>query len=392
MAKSTTAIITELYPLVASSLKKNLKEYKSCISRFMSARSEQFYKVAPMDRIIFSEDDANDLFNTLKIPSNKIKDILTRTYYWDIAAFNPVSAKDPFTILALMVVRYFYINNMSKELELSLIHLSFSGKFYPSVHYGSFPKVQPSEHEHIMLYVVNNELSAKYDIKSKGSVIGAVRSISETWIKSYGSIMKSSSDEDVVYLIQQLHTRLKSFIKNIATEYYRVYADKDSYMTYDSDNLSDDGYHLADSDSLKAERIVEKTIETINITGVDYKVCKMASGDLIKTDEIKSIIESIVTNRDNQPEVRELIGLLVTSYLTQSKTKDIRDIDFITFSITPKPNSKNKDIIRQKEIIEGWLDDNSPGYRKRRSRLATKNSYIKAIYTYFTIIIHNANK
>ena len=38
-------------------------------------------------------------------------------------------------------------------------------------------------------------------------------------------------------------------------------------------------------------------------------------------------------------------------------------------------NSKNQNIIRQKEIIEGWLCENSQAYIRRRSREATKNNY-----------------
>ena len=66
--------------------------------------------------------------------------------------------------------------------------------------------------------------------------------------------------------------------------------------------------------------------------------------------------------------------------------------EFITKSAVPKPNSKNRIVIREKEIIEQFLNENSPGYRKRRSRAATKSSYNKAIMTYYVLIINTANK
>ena len=139
---------------------------------------------------------------------------------------------------------------MQKELELATIYLSFSGKFYPSIHYSSFPKVEPNQYRHIMEYVVNNKLTNKFDLKIHGSVLGAVKSIGLTWINSYEDLFKTSDDEDIVYLIQQLHNRIKSFMKNIATLYYETYDNKDSYLTYDSDNLDEDSYRLADNDSL----------------------------------------------------------------------------------------------------------------------------------------------
>ena len=94
----------------------------------------------------------------------------------------------------------------------------------------------------------------------------------------------------------------------------------------------------------------------------------------------------------NIPEIKEMIRITVAEFFVESKTKDVRDIDFITKSIAPKPNTKNPNILRQKQIIEGWLEENSPAYMRRRSRLATKNSYFKSILTYFVLLIQNANK
>jgi hypothetical protein len=392
MPKATKALVTELYPLVEKSLSKGLNSYKGCIGRFIEKRHTQLYDTAPYDRIYYGTEDVEDFWKSLNIDEKQVESIIKKTYYADIASFNPRAAKCPITCTSMMIIRYFYLKKMEKELELSMIYLSFSGKFYPSIHYSSFPTVQPSEYRHIMEYVVNNMLTNKFDLKTHGSILGAVKSICLTWLNSYDKLLKSSEDDDVVYLIQQLHNRIKSFMKNIASLYYDAYKNKENYMTFDSDNLDEDNYHLADNDSLKAERTVEKTMEKINNINIDYKLCKMCSDSNIKTDEIKNIIETIVTDKDSSNEVRELIRLLTVTYYEQSEKKDVRDIDFITFSIAAKPNTKDKNILRIKEIIEGWLDESSPSYRKRKSRLATKNSYNRAVLLYFTLLIHNANK
>ena len=88
----------------------------------------------------------------------------------------------------------------------------------------------------------------------------------------------------------------------------------------------------------------------------------------------------------------ELLRIIVSEYMANSESKSITGTEFITKSITPKPNTKNPNIIREKEIIEGWLDEKSPAYRKRKSRPATKNSYFKAILVYFVLSIFEANK
>ena len=118
----------------------------------------------------------------------------------------------------------------------------------------------------------------------------------------------------------------------------------------------------------------------------------MCSDSNVKTEEVKSIIESIVKNTDNLDEVRELVSLIVTNYFKASKNKDVRDIEFISYSIKPKPNTKDKDIIRQYQIVDQFLCENSVAYNRRKSREATKNSYNRAVLSYFVLVINQSNK
>ena len=98
---------------------------------------------------------------------------------------------------------------------------------------------------------------------------------------------------------------------------------------------------------------------------------------------------SLILNNDI---INELISLIVTIYFENSKTKDVRDIEFISFTVKAKPNSKDKNVLRQNEIIEKLLSENSMSYNRRKSRLATKLSYNRAVLTYFTLLINQANK
>ena len=389
----TSAIDKELYPMVITSMGKNLSKYKAMLSKFFEKRNKDLYSPIIGDRIPYGKEDEDALFKAVNISDSTVMGIIQHTYYYKIASFNPRAAKNPVVALMMCIIKYFYNKKMEKELELSMLYLSFSGNYYPSIHYGSFPTTTPVPY--VMEYVINTQLSDKYNIRQEGSVLGAIRSIDNVWIETYGNdyLKGSTTDEEYVYLIQQLHVRIKSFMKNIATEYYRAYNDPNAtYMTYDSDLIDSENLRLADSDSLKAESITNKAMDYITSNDVDYKFCKMSSDQNVKTEEIKSIVESVIKNPDNLDTIRELIRILVSMYFEQSKTKDIRDIDFITFTIRPKPNSKDKNELRKRQIIEDWLEKNSIQYRKRKGRAATKISYNKAILTYFTLAIQAAAK
>lgn len=390
--KRTSVIAKNIYPIIREALDKKgaINKYKKNIQNFIEERSKELYDIAPYTRIYFSQKDIDNFFRAINVREKDIEKELHNTYYWNMR-FNPQAAKDPFTVTMIMIIRYFILKNDQKNAELSAIYLAFSGKFYPSIHYSKFPTVQPIEYKHIMDYVVNNMLTQKFDLKREGSVFGAVRSICITWLNTYREVFKDPDDEDVADLIQQLHGRIKSFMGNIASLYYDAY-EKGNYISYDSDSESEENFRIADSDSLLAERCVEKTMNIINNNNIDMKICKMASDTNVKITEIQSIIESIQSQPENIPIIKELLRIIVNEYIISNKDKNVTSLNFITTSIAAKPNTKNKNIIRQKEIIETWLDENSPQYRKRKSRPATKSSYYKSILTYYVLLINKANK
>lgn len=390
---NTSIVINELYPLVDKRLStpSGKKAYHACISKFIEDRYGNLYDNLPCARIFFGADDANQLFSAMEIPESAINNLIEKTYYGDEPNFSPKAAKDAFTILILTIIRFFVSKNMTKETELAVIHMAFSGKFYPSLHYRSYPTTVPARH--VMEYTVNNVLTTKFDLVSEGSVIGAIKKIGMTWLNTYRPRFKTFKDEDAVYLIQQLYSRIGSFMKNVATEYYKCYNEKDDlYIAYASDSMDPEDYHMADSDTLRIAKQVEKSMNYINGNGVNYAICKQCSDDNITTKEITSIIESILGDPENVIRVKELITLLITTYYAVSKTKDVRDISFITYSIAAKPNTKQKELLRIKQITEELLSENSPAYTRRKSRTATKNSFERAVIMYFTLSIHNANR
>ena len=130
----------------------------------------------------------------------------------------------------------------------------------------------------------------------------------------------------------------------------------------------------------------------ITTKGVNYKFCKMSADSNVHTDEVKSIIESIQMDRRNIPLIKEFISLSIIEFMATSKTKDVTGVDYLSNTISAKPNTKNKNIIRQKQIIEGFLDENSPQYRKRKNRPATYNSYIRCLTSQYALIGNQANK
>ena len=393
MKKDTSVIRDILYREVEEKLNKPVYQnnLKACIGRYMNKRSKELHDTMPCDRIFFGKEEVDDLFKSMDMTPSAIDDIVLQTYYGDMEAFNPIAAKDPTTLLILCIVRYFYNKKMSKETELAVIYLAFSGKFYPSVHYNSFPKCTPAEYRHVMEYVVNTKLTEKFDLKREKSIFKSVRSICITLLNTYGTRLKDFDDEDCVYIIQQLHTRLKSFMTNIASLYYEAYNNNEA-ITYDSDNLDEDNFRMVDNNSLKIDRIAEKAVNRITTTTTDYKICSYLADSNISSQELMGIIDAITDDNSNLKLIKELCTIIVSEFMKENPKLELTNIKFISFSLAAKPNTKNPLILRQKEIIEYWLNEESPAYRRRKSRIATRNSYHRALLGYFVFLIHACAK
>lgn len=394
MSNNTDSIKTKLYPLVEKNMSSRMTDYKVCLQEFLSTRNRSIFSTMPLDRIYYGDDDIKKMFAAVGIEINEAKNAIANTYYGDKAGFNPRAAKDPVTVLMMCIIRYFFLKKDEKNTELSMIYLCFSGKFYPSVHYMSFPKVLPQDY--VMEYVLNNMLNNKYILKTQKHLFGAMVATSKMWLASYERKFREFEDDDVVYLISQLHSRIRSFMINIAKAYYKAYENKD-YMTYNSDNENPeegDKYHLANSDSFKAEKSIQKTMSYIVSSGANYNICKLAvaSNKTVKTEEIKSIFESILNDRNNIVLLRRAISILVYTYFAQAKEKDVVTMNFIAYSIQPKPNTKNPDIIELRNMVDTWLNQSSVLYRKRKHRLASKNDYNNAVLKYLALCVFNANK
>ena len=387
--KYSTVIVDKIYPIIENSLSKNTNQLKACIGRFVTNRYNELYDDAPYHRIYFGKNEIDDFFKSIKVNENEILGHLKNAFFWDMD-YNPPQIKEPFVVAMICCIRYYLLKNNNKMVELTSIYLAFSGKFYASVHGQLFPKFPPSEHRPIMEYVINNKLTMKFELKREKNLFGAIRNLCITWFNTYATLIKSKSfdDHDVGAVIQQLRDREKSFLKNIAKLYYDAYENKD-YMNYESDNLEDGSkFRIADNNSTKALQLTEQVLNFVTTNTIDYKFCKMCSDQNIKPDEIKFIMESILSNNDYIEEIKTVVNILIMDFMRKYENKSVGTLEFVSYSIKAKPNTKDKDIILLKNTITSWLDEKSPQYVKRKHRPATATSYYKAVLTYMVLIIN----
>lgn len=385
-------IIKDLYPLVAKALDKNDKKFRDNIAKYFQDRHKELFDIAPYDRIYFNQRDLDALWASIGLTEQEVINVMKKSFFWNIA-YNPQCAKEPYVEVLMMAIRYYLKAGKDKFAELTAIYLAFSGKFYASLHAGvAFPTVAPSKYKTVMDFVVNNMMSDKFDLKKSGSVFGAISSMCRTWLETYGKeIAGEVSDDRLGKILQQLRERERSFLMNIAKLFYEAWQNR-SYLNYETDDLNPDSFHLTDNDAATAARYTQNTINYLTSNYVSLDICNKCKDANVKATEVKDIIESILGDNKNLPQVTRVINIIICDFLRTYPGKSLGSIDFVSYSIKSKPNTKDPMILEMRDTILKWLDENSPNYRKRRSRKATAASYYRSILLYFVLVINKIGR
>ena len=382
-------ILDELYPLVKSKLDNKSIERKfiSNIAQFFNAKSTQINDIAPYTNIYFNQSDLDKLFKSIDITEKEVIDILSKCWFWD-QDIRPKCTKEPYVEVLMCAIRYYIISNNIKYTEMVTIYTLFSGKFYASI-YSSlwrFP-VNPS----IMDYVINNNLSDKYDLKKEGTVFKAIKKLANTYLDKYSKDIASRdhSDNDFKNNIQQLRDREKSFLGNIFTSYMEA-AESKSYLNYETDNLDPDKFRITDNDSAKASRITESAIGILTTQKVSREYCNNAHDSRVKSEQVQSILENIIlSDKNNIPQLKRVINIMICDFMSGNPGVPVNSAAFLSYAITAKPNTKNDLVIEMKTTILSWLEQDAV-YRKRSATKATAISYYRSIVCYLAQVIMKA--
>lgn len=383
----TSVIEDKIYPIISKALDTNDAKFRNNIAAFINRNHEVLFASAPYDRIYFNKTDVDLMFKSLGILESDIIEMARNIFFWD-QPINPQCVKEPYVMVLFCAIKYYLVHSKQKYAELTTIYLAFSGKFYASIHGLMFPKIPPSKYPSVMDYIVNTLLTDKYDLRKEGTVYGAVKSICITWLNSYESKIKAHNDDDMVKMhIQQLRDREKSFLKNIAKLYYQAYENR-NYLNYETDSIDEKNFRLTDNDAAYAARITESTMGYITSNYVSLDICNKCKDSNVRSLEIKDIIEAILSDNNNLNDIRTVVNILVCDFMRNYPKGKVGSVDFVAYSIKAKPNTKDKYLIQMKETILKWLDENSPNYRKRKSRKATQISYYRSILMYFVLVIN----
>lgn len=152
--------------------------------------------------------------------------------------------------------------------------------------------------EHIMKYVVEKELTMKSYIKKYGSSFVVLQEtvttiLDDTKSGKNQSILSDNTDDNMIYLINTIYSRINALLKTLANHYYDAERnEKSGYIISVSDDAEEGKLSLSNN-SLKVSNL-KNLVENKGITTVDDMILKTLRID----DPLKrSCITSILLNK-----------------------------------------------------------------------------------------------
>lgn len=386
VTQSMTSLVDNLYPIIKGTLEQNPRNIgvlKNAVAEYLDMNMSKLSSAGPTYRTLFTDNDKRILFVNTGTSPELVNKILPMSSYIRSSWRNMLN---PFSIVCALTITYAKRTNNKDLAQYMLMYLTLS--MYPSLHYKYFPY---GANPQIMDYTINN-LSNKYKIKQLGTIWNTLLDTAIVCDKTYTKNIIRANDKDITDYIESLKTRLNALLKKIKSEFTKNYNDK-NIMSVEQDNEDQDNYSRAESNSYIIERLANSIALKISISGPDTRLIDISAKlNAIAVNDLRTTVNNLISDKGNSHEIKRVITAILTLFLinTTNKASEIHTNKFVLdcMRIYKKSNTSDRNIIEIKKVLDIWLQRYSDRYKKS-NRVATLNSFRKALFTYFVFTIQD---
>ena len=311
-----------------------------------------------------------------------IKEAMTRT---EARFIDKVYLDNPMYLVMLLTIRHFVKDGNKKLANLSIMYstvviYTFLHRKYFTIGYGR---------EDVMDYTVNN-LSYKFDLKKLGSLMKVLRKLSENNHKNAVKKLLSEDDDAIFDYIEDLRTRLNSFVKTFYNQFDRNFK-AGRHLKVDSLTARDEEgeeYHVErTSDSNVIGEAAQSFSLFFAANPLDRESMEIAArlNPGASAQTLRRIMES-VKNAD-AASIDGIVSAMLNLYMTRRRTNSLAGIcnrAFVPFIMKSfnVSNVKDKDILLLRNEMNGALERHSRLYantKRDKTRVAYARGFLTAI-------------
>lgn len=389
MKKREFTLRNKYYPYIEQLLPQRQKALLRHIINYRDKNSEILTSPIPIRYPIFGDTDWEIVYKCTGIDKRELQEDILKI---DVTGYGvEVRNFTPFRTTMLLIMRYYYLNK--KEKELDLIYRYYTYSIYFTIFHDFFRKFMPQED--VMTYVINS-LTNKSDLKKAGSIDNwlflDMKNKMDSFIEQ--KRIDRCSDLEISYMINGIQTKIRNKFKLISNAYYQAIQDKDKI--YKGNDFYDDEGGIRDTNSVTgdAEMLAQTyTTKFFTIPPSQKIITISAKYTSVSVDELRATLYNIFDNNWSDDVYEFYLALFYTYLSMPDPHATVDNIHSLKFSavmskVFKKGNTKDRNIIKIKEISTKWLNEGSATF-KSTSREPTKSCFRKAVFFYFVYSVSN---
>ena len=300
--------------------KKKNKPVNDFISKFVSDNMSVISSDGFIKRMTFGNDKKNELIDIYDADNTKWKAIVVAHPVLNIS-------ENTKSILNQEIMCHYITNNDHNLLKFMALRI------FTSCYYKAFPKYVVEARMKAAL----NSLSNKFFIKKYGTLDKAIDALLNTYKETYTLRFKKHTDDDIIYLINALVTRVNIFVKNVQ----RVYYNTTDAVFEDKEVMTRESQRITTNDTIVLENILKKVYGDEMLHGYDTKLIRSIENGPIMIP----ILVEIYKNDANA--VKQMIHILMYDYLENNNniTIEIMYKEFLKFTFSTRKRNPEYDVI-----------------------------------------------
>ena len=384
------------YERVVKNMRRNERNLMNAIALYRDKNVEILSSPYLYDYTKFNPEDAEALYRCTGIPEEEVDQAVRELKKFikencRNLGINPPDFANttPFRMLLLLVIRYFIERGDKAKLDECCSYYAYS-MFY-TIYYNYFRNMKPRRET--MMYVMAN-MSNKFKIKQEKTVDGMISYSVKLCANTYTKRIMDCTDQDMMYVIGQIKSRMRDFINNIKNAY--VKADKDhQVINISAPTLPDeDGTKVfIDKPSTMGEiaSLAQQYATAFIQKNVDMEIVKLVSRlDEVSRNEISIALDTLRRDPKRIPEVQKFYNAIFYIYLSESNSSltSVHSKDFLAVmdAVYRRGNTKDPNVNAVKKLINDWLSATSQLYRQTQSP-TTLNNLRRSIFHYFVFLV-----
>ena len=383
----STFALNDIGGIVDKSLSdsKNAKVFKDTIDLYMSINFNIYSAIGPGKRPVFSTDTINIVLGSMGLTTEMVDAVFSKirkvNSSWTIRG-----VYYPFNLATILALRHFEMKKDEKQVANALTYLICFN--YPLIH-KKFFRYEPAETT--MAYTINN-LSNKFQIKQLGNLWAVLYDMIGKAYNLHKKNILVGDDQSLGKFMADVRTRMSNFMLNIAKEFYTNH-ESGKYLQSEHESFEEDKYYESDSNTLAAERITNKVLTNLIVSGPNSKLVELSAKNCsVSVNNLRTYIGAIIDDKRRE-ELRVVIERLVFLYLfsedsTGHTIQEIGTNRFLIYcmKVYQKSNTIDPNVIKIKQILDKWMVEIG-AVKAGQPFNSTANNVRRAIYMFFVMSI-----